>query len=72
MLLIGGRRLAPTVPWALIVLVLTTIVTVLVGLERNGVKVLGKVDAGPPSLTWPSVDLGTWAALIPRRSPSPW
>ena len=28
-------------------------------------KVLGKVDAGPPALTWPSIDLGTWAALIP-------
>lgn len=64
-LLLGGRRLARAVPWALIVLVLTTVVTVLVGLERYGVKVLGKVDAGPPSLTWPSIDLGTWAALIP-------
>ena len=64
-LLIGGRRLARAVPWALIVLVVTTLVTVLANLERYGVKVLGKVDAGPPSLTWPSIELSTWAALIP-------
>ena len=47
------------------VLVLTTIVVVVGRLEQHGVKVLGKVDAGPPSLTWPTIDLGTWFALIP-------
>jgi SulP family sulfate permease len=63
--LLGGRRIAPAVPWALVVLVSTTVIDVVVGLEQHGVKVLGKVDAGPPSLTWPSLELGTWIALIP-------
>ncbi len=64
-ILVGGRRLARAVPWALIVLIVTTVVDVTAGLERYGVKVLGAIEAGPPTLTWPVLDLGTWVALIP-------
>ena len=64
-LLVGGRRLARAVPWALVVLVLMTVLDVLAGLENQGVKVLGKVEAGAPTLTWPVIDLGSWVALIP-------
>jgi sulfate permease, SulP family len=67
--LIGGRRLARAAPWALIVLVVTTLINVIAGLERYGIKVLGTVDAGPPSLTWPAIVLAAWAALILRLSP---
>ncbi|KRC89757.1 sulfate permease [Terrabacter sp. Root85] len=63
--LIGGRRLARTAPWALIVLVVATVVTVLAHLDEHGVSVLGEVPAGPPTLTWPELDLGQWFAVVP-------
>jgi sulfate permease, SulP family len=63
--LLGGRRLARAVPWALIVLVATTLLDVFGGLEQRGVKVLGAVEAGPPALTWPDLPLSSWIALIP-------
>ena len=63
--LVGGRRLAKTVPWALIVLVVATVVVVVASLESHGVSVLGKVEAGPPRLTWPSLDFGMWLSVVP-------
>lgn len=63
--LLLGRRLARTVPWALIVLIVATIVVAVTGLEQQGVAVLGAVDAGPPTLTWPVLSWGTWLSLVP-------
>jgi sulfate permease, SulP family len=63
--LLVGRRVARTVPWALIVLIVATVVVVATGLESAGVAVLGPVEAGPPHLTWPVLDWSTWLALIP-------
>ncbi|UFS57937.1 SulP family inorganic anion transporter [Subtercola endophyticus] len=63
--LVVGRRVAKVVPWALIVLIVSTSVTVLFNLEALGVSVLGKVDAGPPSFTWPILDWVTWLQLVP-------
>lgn len=63
--LIVGRRIARTIPWALIVLVVSTVVITVARLEEQGVAVLGAVDAGPPTLTWPILDWGTWLALVP-------
>jgi high affinity sulfate transporter 1 len=63
--LLTGKRFARVVPWALVVLVVATVVVVVSGLEQQGVAVLGPVDAGPPSLTWPILDWGTWLALVP-------
>ncbi|MGN7800411.1 SulP family inorganic anion transporter [Leifsonia sp. 22587] len=63
--LVVGQRVARAVPWALIVLVVATVVVVLTGLESQGVAVLGPVDAGPPTITWPVLDWGRWLALIP-------
>ncbi|MFF1571137.1 SulP family inorganic anion transporter [Leifsonia sp. NPDC058292] len=63
--LVIGRRLARAVPWALIVLIAATVVVVTTGLEQQGVAVLGPVDAGPPTLTWPVLPWATWLALIP-------
>ncbi|GEK21374.1 SulP family inorganic anion transporter [Cellulomonas xylanilytica] len=63
--LLGGRRIARAVPWALVVLVVATLVVTVTGLESQGVAVLGPVDAGPPTLTWPTLDLATWLALVP-------
>jgi len=65
LVLVVGRRLARAVPWALVVLVATTVVVVTTGLEQQGVAVLGPVEAGPPSLTWPVLPWETWLALVP-------
>jgi high affinity sulfate transporter 1 len=63
--LLGGRRLAAAVPWALVVLIVGTVVVVLTGAQSAGVSVLGKVQAGPPTLTWPVIDWGQWLTVIP-------
>ncbi|WP_019181273.1 SulP family inorganic anion transporter [Microbacterium yannicii] len=64
-ILLVGRRLVGSVPWALVVLVLTTVVVVMTGLDQRGVDVLGEVPAGAPALTWPVIDWAMWLALIP-------
>ena len=63
--LLLGRTYLRAVPWALIVLIATTLVVVLARLDQQGVDVLGEVPAGPPALTWPMVDWTTWLALVP-------
>lgn len=63
--LLGGRRLLPRVPWALVVLVIATAAVVVLHLDQVGVDVLGDVPAGPPVLTWPMLDLSTWLLLVP-------
>jgi SulP family sulfate permease len=63
--LLAGRRIARVVPWALVVLIVATVVVVLTGAEKAGVDVLGKVEAGPPTLAWPVIDWTMWLALIP-------
>ncbi|WP_375386441.1 SulP family inorganic anion transporter [uncultured Microbacterium sp.] len=64
-ILLLGRRWLPLVPWALVVLVLATVVVVLTSAEQAGVAVLGAVPAGPPALTWPVISWTMWFALIP-------
>lgn len=63
--LLAGKRFLPAVPWALVVLVVATVVVVLASLDDAGVSVLGEVPAGPPALTWPVIDWTTWLMLIP-------
>ncbi len=65
LVLLGGRRLLPAVPWALVVLVLATVMLVVTDLGSRGVAVLGEVPAGPPSLTWPVIEWSMWLTLIP-------
>lgn len=67
-ILVGGRILAKRVPWALIVLVVSTIFVVLSGVEQAGVKVLGKIESGPPVLTWPQLEWSTWLQLAPSAA----
>ncbi|MFC7724550.1 SulP family inorganic anion transporter [Nocardioides sp. GCM10028917] len=63
--LVGGKRLAKGIPWALLVLVVATVVVVLGDLADEGVKVLGAVESGPPSLVWPDLSWSQWLALVP-------
>ncbi|TFC06907.1 SulP family inorganic anion transporter [Cryobacterium adonitolivorans] len=63
--LLLGRRFARAVPWALVVLIAATVLVVTTGLQEHGVAVLGPVEAGPPRLSWPILDLSAWFALVP-------
>ena len=63
--LVFGRRIVAAVPWALVVLVVATVVVVLAHADDAGVSVLGPVPAGPPQLTWPVLDWSLWLALVP-------
>ncbi|SOC88182.1 high affinity sulphate transporter 1 [Curtobacterium sp. 314Chir4.1] len=62
--LVVGRRVR-AVPWALVVLVASTLVLVLFHLDERGVSVLGSVPAGPPTLTWPQISWHQWLQLVP-------
>lgn len=64
-ILLVGRRLLAAVPWALIVLVAATVVVTVTPAVEAGVAVLGEVPAGPPTLTWPTLSLAQWLALVP-------
>ncbi|WP_460797919.1 SulP family inorganic anion transporter [Microbacterium sp. GXF0217] len=64
-ILLVGRIYLKAVPWALVVLVLATVMVLAAGLDQKGVAVLGEVPAGAPAFTWPMLDWATWAALIP-------
>ncbi|GAA1495030.1 SulP family inorganic anion transporter [Paeniglutamicibacter kerguelensis] len=66
--LLGGRKLLAAVPWALVVLVVSTVVVVLTNAQAAGVNVLGEVPAGPPQLSWPVLDWSMWIALIPAAA----
>lgn len=64
-ILVIGRRLARAVPWALLVLILATVLVVAANLVDTGVDVLGEVPAGPPALTWPVIEWSSWLFLVP-------
>lgn len=63
--LLVGKRFAPAIPWALIVLVLATVATAVWGLQDRGVAVLGEVPSGPPQFQIPILDFATWVTLVP-------
>lgn len=63
--LILGQRFLRLVPWALIVLIVATVVVVIADLDDAGVDVLGAVPAGPPAFTWPVIDWTMWLMLVP-------
>lgn len=64
-ILLIGRRLARAVPWALVVLIGSTVAVVVWDLTETGVSVLGPVESGPPTLTWPVIPWTSWLQLIP-------
>lgn len=63
--LLAGRRLLPIVPWALVALVLATVVTAWWSLQDRGVAVLGAVDSGPPTFSVPRLDPAVWLSVVP-------
>jgi len=59
------RYLAPSIPAALVVLAVATIVIGLLGGEATGVHVAGHLPSGLPHLTAPNLDASTWYELAP-------
>jgi MFS superfamily sulfate permease-like transporter len=62
--MVPARRRLPTVPWALIVLVAATVISIALHLPTHGVAVLGSVPSGPPILAFPRLDWHQWVAVI--------
>ncbi len=62
--LFGGSRLAPRVPWSLIVLVGGIVVSTRLDLAEKGVKVVGDVPTGIPIPSIPIVDVSLWSGII--------
>jgi high affinity sulfate transporter 1 len=59
------KKCAPKVPAALIALLLMTVIVAVFGLDQKGVKVLGTMPSGLPSLTLPTVPLADYLRLLP-------
>ncbi len=55
----------PKAPAALIALILMTVIVAVLGLDQKGVKVLGAMPSGLPSLTLPNVPIADYLRLLP-------
>ena len=64
LLLFGGARWVPKVPWGLTVLVAGLVVSSAMDLAAEGVEVVGTVPRGLPTPAIPSVDSGDLPALL--------
>jgi len=63
--ILGCRRLAPRVPGAVVALAGSTLAVVLLGLERHGVTLIGRIPTGLPDLSLPLLSLADFDALLP-------
>lgn len=63
-IIFGLRHYAPKIPSVLIAVIVTSVISLLVGYEDLGGKIVGHVPAGLPVLSIPNVDLATAASLI--------
>ena len=59
------KKYAPKAPAALIALILMTLTVTVLGLDQKGVKVLGSLPSGLPSLTLPNIPLADYLRLLP-------
>jgi sulfate permease, SulP family len=62
--LFGGSRLAPRVPWSLVVLVGGILVSHQLDLAAKGVRVVGEVPTGIPIPSIPIVDVSLWSGIL--------
>lgn len=63
-LLFVGARLAPRIPWALVVLVVGLSASAALGLADSGVAVVGEVPQGLPTPTLPGISLSQYGAVL--------
>ncbi len=59
-----GQRLAPRVPWSLVVLVAGIVLSDRLGLADRGVVVVGDIPSGLPLPGLPVLDLGQWPPIV--------
>lgn len=59
------RRFAPRVPGAVVALLGSMLAVVLLGLERQGIALVGRIPTGLPDLTLPLLSLADFDALLP-------
>ena len=64
-LIMGVRRVSKAIPGQLLAVVFGVLAVWGLGLDQQGVKILGAVPGGLPSFSAPSFSLQTWQALIP-------
>ncbi len=62
--LFAGQRLAPRVPWGLVVLALGIVVSSTLDLAARGVTVVGAIPRGLPLPSLPVVDIGLWPSVV--------
>ena len=58
------RRIAPKIPAALIVVIAGIVSVLMLGLDQNGVAVLGSVPAGLPAFHFAIFEINTYTALL--------
>ena len=58
------RRIAPKIPAALIVVIAGIVSVVMLGLDQNGVAVLGSIPAGLPAFHFAAFEPSTYTALL--------
>jgi high affinity sulfate transporter 1 len=66
--LLVGPRLAPRVPAALLALVVSAAIVALLGLDRAGVRVIGEVPPGLPTLRVPDVPIDRVGLLLAQAA----
>ena len=59
------KKYAPKVPAALVALILMTVIAAVFSLDQKGVKVLGAMPSGLPSLTLPNIPIADYLRLLP-------
>ncbi|MGG5257546.1 SulP family inorganic anion transporter [Phycicoccus avicenniae] len=64
LVLFGGQRVLPRVPWSLVVLVAGVLVSTQAGLAGRGVTVVGDVPSGLPVPSLPLVDVRLLGGLV--------
>ena len=65
-IIFGLKKYAPKIPGVLTAVVITSIISFLIGFESLGGKVVGNVPAGLPSIGWPSFDMSVALDLITK------
>jgi SulP family sulfate permease len=63
-MLLGLRRYAPAVPASLVVVAVSVIAVSVFHLDRHGVKIVGHIDRGLPSLGLPDVSFHDYVKLL--------
>ena len=65
-IIFGLKKYAPKIPGVLTAVVITSVISFLIGFESLGGKVVGNVPAGLPSIGWPSFDMTVALDLITK------